>query len=246
MRGPMGDFVRRALSWGIVSSLLLPILALVVIGLGALLAALGDNVGARFCGRGRLYSSWFCPVVIFKDVPDRHNNCHLVNGSRGDLRWGSFLWGLSRVGVSNIHCSHVTVFPRLHAVYYAHPVSGVVIFRLSQQYHVTDCHVPLLLRPFVRQHPTPEDLAHPLGPELLLCLLNELEPLRQLWHFIEPHLRYLYRRTAQQQMQRRDWPARLRVTCIAGDRPAVDHLSCLGHYRVQLSHRASFANQCAL
>ena len=39
MRGPMGDFVRRALSWGIVSSLLLPILALVVIGLGALLAA---------------------------------------------------------------------------------------------------------------------------------------------------------------------------------------------------------------
>ena len=53
MRGPMGDFVRRALSWGIVSSLLLPILALIVIGLGALLAALGDNVGARFCGRAR-------------------------------------------------------------------------------------------------------------------------------------------------------------------------------------------------
>ncbi len=65
MRGPMGDFVRRALSWGIVSSLLLPILALVVIGLGALLAALGDNVGARFCGRIALFSAvvWLLAVV---------------------------------------------------------------------------------------------------------------------------------------------------------------------------------------
>ncbi|RLS50970.1 MAG: hypothetical protein DWH87_01210 [Planctomycetota bacterium] len=65
MRGPMGDFVRRALSWGIVSSLLLPILALVVIGLGALLAALGDNVGARFCGRVALFSAvvWLLAVV---------------------------------------------------------------------------------------------------------------------------------------------------------------------------------------
>ena len=65
MRGPMGDFMRRALSWGIVSSLLLPILALVVIGLGALLAALGDNVGARFCGRVALLSAvvWLLAVV---------------------------------------------------------------------------------------------------------------------------------------------------------------------------------------
>jgi|APCry1669189000_1035189.scaffolds.fasta_scaffold01768_4 hypothetical protein len=65
MRGPMGDFLRRALSWGIVSSLLLPILALVVIGLGALLAALGDAVGARFCGRVALLSAvvWLLAVV---------------------------------------------------------------------------------------------------------------------------------------------------------------------------------------
>jgi hypothetical protein len=65
MRGPMGDFVRRALSWGIVSSLLLPILALVVIGLGALLAALGDAVGARVCGRVALLSAvvWLLAVV---------------------------------------------------------------------------------------------------------------------------------------------------------------------------------------
>ena len=65
MRGPMGDFVRRALSWGIVSSLLLPILALVVIGLGALLSALGDAIGARFCGRVALLAAviWLLAVV---------------------------------------------------------------------------------------------------------------------------------------------------------------------------------------
>jgi hypothetical protein len=65
MRGPMGDFVRRALMWGIVSSLLLPILALVVIGLGALLAALGDDIGARFCGRVAVLAAvvWLLAVV---------------------------------------------------------------------------------------------------------------------------------------------------------------------------------------
>jgi membrane protein implicated in regulation of membrane protease activity len=65
MRGPMGDFVRRALSWGIVSSLLLPILTLVVIGLGALLSALGDALGARFCGRVALLVAviWLLAVV---------------------------------------------------------------------------------------------------------------------------------------------------------------------------------------
>ncbi len=65
MRGQMGDFVRRALSWGIVSSLLLPILALVVIGLGALLLALGDDIGARFCGRVALVAAvvWLLAVV---------------------------------------------------------------------------------------------------------------------------------------------------------------------------------------
>ncbi len=65
MRGPMGDFVRRALSWGIVSSLLLPILALVVVGLGALLSALGDALGDRFCGRVALLVAviWLLAVV---------------------------------------------------------------------------------------------------------------------------------------------------------------------------------------
>ena len=65
MRGPMGDFVRRALSWGIVLVLLLPILLSVVSGLAALLAALGDEGGARLCWRAVLLAAvvWLLAVV---------------------------------------------------------------------------------------------------------------------------------------------------------------------------------------
>ena len=65
MRGPMGDFVRRALSWGIVFVLLLPILLSVVTGLAALLAALGDDEGARSCWRAALLAAvlWLLAVV---------------------------------------------------------------------------------------------------------------------------------------------------------------------------------------
>ena len=65
MRGPMGDFVRRALSWGIVLVLLLPILLSVVSGLAALLAALGDEGGAQLCWRAVLLAAvvWLLAVV---------------------------------------------------------------------------------------------------------------------------------------------------------------------------------------
>jgi len=88
MRGPMGDFVRRALSWGIVSSLLLPILALVVIGLGALLAALGDDLGARFCGRVALLAAvvWLLAVVATAVLAGiaglAAEGCHRCEGPR--------------------------------------------------------------------------------------------------------------------------------------------------------------------
>ena len=88
MRGPMGDFVRRALSWGIVSSLLLPILALVVIGLGALLAALGDDIGARFCGRVALLAAvvWLLAVVATAVLAGiaglAAEGCHRCGGPR--------------------------------------------------------------------------------------------------------------------------------------------------------------------
>jgi hypothetical protein len=65
MRSPMGHFVRRALIRGIVSSLLLPILLSVVTGLRALLVSLGDEVGARFCGRVALVAAvvWLLAVI---------------------------------------------------------------------------------------------------------------------------------------------------------------------------------------
>lgn len=65
MRSPMGHFVRRALARGIVSALLLPILLSVVTGLRALLLSLGDEVGARFCGRAALVVAvvWLLAVI---------------------------------------------------------------------------------------------------------------------------------------------------------------------------------------
>lgn len=47
----MRDILRRLLSWGVVSTLLLPVVLAVVLGLGALLGALGDGAGAAACGR---------------------------------------------------------------------------------------------------------------------------------------------------------------------------------------------------
>lgn len=43
--------LRRGLTWGVVAILLGPLLIAVVLGLGALLAALGDTSAAAVCGR---------------------------------------------------------------------------------------------------------------------------------------------------------------------------------------------------
>jgi len=43
--------LRRGLTWGVVAILLGPLLIAVVLGLGALLAALGDASAAAVCGR---------------------------------------------------------------------------------------------------------------------------------------------------------------------------------------------------
>ena len=65
MRGPMGEIVRRGLSWGVGLVLLMPILVSVVTGLAALLAALGDKDGARSCWRVALLAAvvWLVSVV---------------------------------------------------------------------------------------------------------------------------------------------------------------------------------------
>lgn len=43
--------IRRGLRWGVAATVLLPIALVLVIGLGGLLAAVGDAAGARGCGR---------------------------------------------------------------------------------------------------------------------------------------------------------------------------------------------------
>ncbi|NQW49462.1 MAG: hypothetical protein HQ464_17010 [Planctomycetes bacterium] len=50
----MREIVRRCLVWGVLFTLLLPVALAVVLGLGALLSSLGDNVGATACGRAGL------------------------------------------------------------------------------------------------------------------------------------------------------------------------------------------------
>ena len=117
MRGPMSDFVRRALSWGIVLVLLLPILLSVVSGLAALLAALGDEGGARLCWRVALLAAviWLLAVVATSvlaglaalaaerggrrcDPPSRHRRRH--DGRRPGRRRGDRGWPAPRGGSS--------------------------------------------------------------------------------------------------------------------------------------------------
>lgn len=47
----MRESLRRFLLWAVLLSLLLPVALAVVIGLGALLSAVGDKAGALACGR---------------------------------------------------------------------------------------------------------------------------------------------------------------------------------------------------
>jgi len=47
----MRERVRRLLAWGVLLAVLLPMVIAVVLGLGALLASLGDKAGGVACGR---------------------------------------------------------------------------------------------------------------------------------------------------------------------------------------------------
>lgn len=57
--------IRAALTWGLVATLLLPVVLAVVLGLGGLLAAVGDESGARACRRVALAAGvvWLVAVV---------------------------------------------------------------------------------------------------------------------------------------------------------------------------------------
>ena len=57
--------VRTALTWGLVATLLLPVVLAVLLGLGSLLNAVGDEAGSRACGRVALAAgaAWLVAVV---------------------------------------------------------------------------------------------------------------------------------------------------------------------------------------
>jgi hypothetical protein len=61
----MRDLVRRLLAWGVLLTLLLPMVIAVVLGLGALLSSLGDETGAAACGRVGLVIgvAWFLALA---------------------------------------------------------------------------------------------------------------------------------------------------------------------------------------
>lgn len=86
----MRRFLRRTLLRGVTASLVLPILLAIVLGLGALLASLGDRVGAAICvrvaqGVGVLWllavvaTALAAGIAALDDAPPRRGRC----GPRG-------------------------------------------------------------------------------------------------------------------------------------------------------------------
>lgn len=61
----MIPFIRRFLAWGVTLTLLLPMVIVVVLGLGGLLSSLGDEAGASACGRVGLVVgvAWFLALA---------------------------------------------------------------------------------------------------------------------------------------------------------------------------------------
>jgi hypothetical protein len=61
----MRELIRRLLAWGVLLTLLLPMVIAVVLGLGSLLSSLGDESGAAACGRVGLVigAAWFLALA---------------------------------------------------------------------------------------------------------------------------------------------------------------------------------------
>ncbi|MFM8893286.1 MAG: hypothetical protein ACKOTB_17000 [Planctomycetia bacterium] len=61
----MRDMLRRFLAWGVTLSIVLPMVAVVSLGLGGLLASLGDGGGAVACRRVGLIAGvvWFMALA---------------------------------------------------------------------------------------------------------------------------------------------------------------------------------------
>ena len=58
--------VRRLLAWGVVLSLLLPVVLVLVLGLGGLLRGMGDALGGQLCVRVALLIGlgWAAAVIL--------------------------------------------------------------------------------------------------------------------------------------------------------------------------------------
>jgi hypothetical protein len=64
------ELARRFLAWGVAATLLLPMVIAIVLGLGGLLSALGDQAAAAACGRVGLVGGvvWFLAVAVTATV----------------------------------------------------------------------------------------------------------------------------------------------------------------------------------
>lgn len=63
-----GTAIRRSLAWAVVAVLLLPVVLSIVLGLGGLLAALGDGAGAAVCRRAGLVVAVFWMTALVGTV----------------------------------------------------------------------------------------------------------------------------------------------------------------------------------
>lgn len=83
------DRIRRCLAWGVVATLLLPIVLVAVLGLGGLLAALGDAPGATACGRiGMGIGIVWLTAVVATTAVNAVALLDIDHRSRGDRRPG--------------------------------------------------------------------------------------------------------------------------------------------------------------
>jgi hypothetical protein len=66
----MRHSLRRCLAWGVISTLLLPMAIVIVLGLGGLLSALGDEAAATACRRVGLLGGvcWLLAVAVTATV----------------------------------------------------------------------------------------------------------------------------------------------------------------------------------
>ena len=86
--------VRRILAWGVVLALLLPVVLILLLGLGGLLGGMGDTVGRSLCVRlGLLIGLGWAAAVVTTAVA---GGLLLLESNRGEETGGSRSAGAHR------------------------------------------------------------------------------------------------------------------------------------------------------